>query len=89
MAIKKNITEEKPVEVKKTETKKKVEEKKPKKYKVGSLLNFRTNPDKNSNVIRVLKPGEIIEVESIENGWAKVTINKTTGYVMTQFISAE
>lgn len=96
MAIKRKLEEtktEEPVVEKKTEepvVEKKAKEpvvKKPKNiiYTVNTLLNFRTKP--NDKVLFTLTKGTEIEVESVDNGWAKAKVNGQTGYVMEKFIS--
>ena len=54
-------------------------------YIVNDLLNFRAKPE--GKVLNTLAKGTEIEVESINNGWAKTTVNGQLGYVMEQFIS--
>lgn len=50
--------------------------------KVVADANFRTEPNLDSEVIRVLKAGEEVEVvEVAENGYVKVTVGEEEGYI--------
>lgn len=50
--------------------------------KIIAATNFRDKPTINSNVMRILQKGELVEVLEIsENGYLKVEIDGKTGYV--------
>ncbi|WP_151409930.1 SH3 domain-containing protein [Anaerococcus sp. Marseille-P9784] len=50
--------------------------------KIIAATNFRDNPTINSNVMRILQKGELVEVlEVAENGYLKVEIDGKIGYV--------
>lgn len=50
--------------------------------KIIAATNFRDNPTINSNVMRILQKGELVEVlEVSENGYLKVEIDGKIGYV--------
>ena len=50
--------------------------------KIIAATNFRDKPTINSNVMRILQKGELVEVlEIAENGYLKVEIDGKTGYV--------
>lgn len=51
------------------------------------LLNLRERPNKQSQVICVLKAGENLMVESTDKGWARVyTSSGIHGFVMEKYI---
>ena len=50
-------------------------------YKVVvDSLNVRTGPGANYSILGSLKNGAIVEVQSITNGWAKISFNGKVGY---------
>lgn len=53
---------------------------------VTSSLIMRSAPDQNSAKLGNLQNGELIHVESIQNGWAKITYHSQTGYVKADYI---
>lgn len=60
-------------------------------YKVktftGAPLRLRAKPDTKSKVLALMKNGSTIEVESINNGWAKVKYHGITGYCTSNRIA--
>ena len=87
MAIRKTSQPE--VEVENEE--KVVKETKPKlkKYVTNVVLNFREGPSKDSKVLKVLRAGDVVKVESVEGKWAKCYVDEKPGYVMTEYITAK
>jgi uncharacterized protein YlaI len=59
-------------------------------YKVTSTeLNIRIAPNKNSEVIGQLRNGEQVKVNSVENGWCKITMGDgRVGYVFEKYVTA-
>lgn len=58
-------------------------------YRVtANELNVRTLADKHSEVLGKLSQGNVIEVISIENGWAKINYNGWQGYVSESYIES-
>ena len=57
-------------------------------YKVtAGSLNIRNAPNSSgSSVIGSLKKGEVVSVQSITNGWAKITYGGKTGYVSLKYL---
>lgn len=49
---------------------------------VQAKLNVRETPSKKSKIIKVLEPGEEIDILEVENEWAKIK----EGYCMKQFL---
>ena len=60
--------------------------KKPKKGKVTTLIYFRSAADYGANPHYVLKPGTKLEIVADLGEWLKVVHEKTTGYVMAQYV---
>lgn len=58
-------------------------------YKVisSSRLNVRKTPSTTGTVLGTFKSGQEITVLSINEGWAKVEFNNTTGYVSSKYIA--
>ncbi|HDX9580471.1 TPA: SH3 domain-containing protein, partial [Bacillus pseudomycoides] len=52
----------------------------------ASLLNVRQGPSTGASIVAHLKNGESVSVIGKENGWAKVRVNGTEGYVSLQFL---
>lgn len=48
-----------------------------------SRLNIRKTPKLDSEILRIINKGDILEYTSIKNGWVRL---KGTGYVMEQFV---
>lgn len=56
-----------------------------KKVKVTTArLNVRKLANRESEVLRIVDKGDILEYTSIKNGWVRL---KGTGYVMEQFVT--
>jgi hypothetical protein len=57
-------------------------------YKVTSQssLNVRSYASKNSSKLGMLNSGDIIEVYSIDNGWARIKYNGRTAYVSARYL---
>lgn len=49
-----------------------------------SKLNVRKTPKLDSEILRIVSKGDILEYTSIKNGWVRL---KGTGYVMEQFVA--
>lgn len=47
-------------------------------------LNVRKTPKPDSEILRVVSKGDILEYTSIRHGWVRL---KGTGYVMEQFVA--
>lgn len=60
--------------------------KKPKKGEVLTLLYFRSAPEIADNVLSILKKGSELEITEDLGEWLKVTHEKSTGYVMAQYV---
>ena len=60
--------------------------KKTKKGEVLTLLNFRSAPEIADNVLFILIDGSEVEITEDLGEWLKVTFEKTTGYVMAQYV---
>lgn len=45
-------------------------------------LNVREAPSKESKIIKVLEPGEVVDILEIENEWVKIQ----DGYCMKEFL---
>lgn len=54
----------------------------------GSSLNMRSTASTSAAVVTKLARGTIVTVLSEANGWAKVSANGQTGYVSSQYLSA-
>lgn len=52
-------------------------------------LNFRTEPEKADNIIKVLDAGQAVNIKEELGDWLKVTAGRKSGYVMTQYIAIE
>ncbi len=58
------------------------------KARVGTVLNFRTEPNTTSQSIMQLQPETIIDVKAkIRNGWYRVEYDGKSGYVSGEYIS--
>ena len=52
-----------------------------------SALNFRVSPNVNAEIIKVLSNNEAVYVlETMDNGWSKISSGGKTGYAATEFI---
>lgn len=51
-------------------------------------LNVRASSNKNGELLGKLSKNDIINVTSIENGWAKIKYNGRDGYVSTSYLKA-
>ncbi|RXY99833.1 SH3 domain-containing protein [Fictibacillus sp. S7] len=56
--------------------------------KVSGALNLRKGATTKSSVIKTLNDGEKVTVYSESNGWAKVKVSGSTGYVSTKYLTA-
>ncbi|WHY73810.1 SH3 domain-containing protein [Fictibacillus enclensis] len=56
--------------------------------KVSGALNLRKGATTKSSVIKTLNDGEKVTVYSESNGWAKVKVSGSTGYVITKYLTA-
>lgn len=50
-------------------------------------VNFRSQPDMNSNIICEIQYGTKVEVVSVDGDWVKIRYNGKTGYVVAESIS--
>lgn len=50
-------------------------------YQAIDTINLRSRPNASSKILGSVQKGEIVQVSSIENGWAKVQLNSMTAYV--------
>src|SRR5699024_4645536 len=67
----------------------KYEEAKPSsvKYVVNTTtLNVRKGPSVNYDVVGSLHAGDVVEVESISNGWAKISYNGNIAYCSSDYL---
>ena len=53
----------------------------------SSKLNVRKSASTSSDVVTTVKNGAIVQVLGAENGWAKISVNGNTGYVMTKYLT--
>lgn len=53
---------------------------------VSSVLNVRREPKASSGKVGILPPNGACIVESIEDGWAKITSGKVSGYVNASYL---
>lgn len=53
---------------------------------VETTLNARAEPNSNAQVLFTIPNGTVVVPTSVENGWAKVTVDGQTGYISTKFI---
>ena len=51
-------------------------------------LNVRASANKNSEVLGQLPQGDVVDVISIENGWANINYNGWQGYVSVSYLTA-
>lgn len=51
----------------------------------GSTVNLRDRPSKRGSVTNRIPLGTVVEVEGVENGWAKVRV-MVEGYMMTDYL---
>lgn len=51
------------------------------------VLNFRTEPSTEADLIRHIPKGARVKVIATEGEWSNITYKKNTGYVMTQYLS--
>jgi uncharacterized protein YgiM (DUF1202 family) len=52
-----------------------------------NMLNVRSQPSVHSPILGLLRNGQIITVQSEQNGWAKISYNGQTAYVSKDFVS--
>ena len=50
-------------------------------------LNLRSEANESSEVLKTLKPGSTVIVNDINDGWSKVTIDDSVGYVKDTYLS--
>ncbi len=53
------------------------------------LLNVRSGGSTNDSVVTTLSKGATVEILSAENGWYKININGTEGFVSAQYVATE
>lgn len=51
-------------------------------------VNVRTEPNTNSEIVKVLQPREVVKVISINDGWAEVLLNENKYYVSSKYLKA-
>lgn len=49
-------------------------------------VNFRKGPGKDNSIISKIKVGEIVTLNSYQNGWYSITYGNKNGYMMAEFI---
>ncbi len=49
-------------------------------------LNFRSEPKKGDNVIRILPKGHRVTIIEVADKWMKVKASRKTGYVRTEYV---
>ena len=54
-----------------------------------SVLNVRSGSSTNDPVITTVSRGTTLDIISSENGWYAISINGTTGYVSSQYVSTD
>ena len=54
-----------------------------------SVLNVRSGSSTNAPVITTVSRGTTLDIISSENGWYAISINGTTGYVSSQYVSTD
>lgn len=54
----------------------------------ADALNVRNQPSAQSSVVGLLQNGQIITVQSKQNGWYKISYNGKTAYVKKEFVSS-
>jgi len=58
-------------------------------YRTTDGVNFRTGPSTDADIIRTLRTGTVVEMlEYDPQGWSKVRVDGTTGYIRSDFLSA-
>ena len=53
----------------------------------NSGLNMRSGPSTNHSIIRKLSKGTAVTVTATNNGWSKITVGGTEGYVSNEYLS--
>ena len=48
--------------------------------------NVRAEPGNTAAVLRVLHPGEVVAVDSLQQGWYRVVTDEAVGYVDQQYL---
>ncbi len=54
-------------------------------YVIPERLNVRANPDKNSEIVYVLRKGDRLEVVGKKEGWYKIRYKNITGWIKKEF----
>jgi uncharacterized protein YgiM (DUF1202 family) len=49
-------------------------------------VKLRAEPSNTAAVLRVLEPGEIVTVDSLQDGWYRVVLDQQVGYVDRQYL---
>ena len=58
-------------------------------YRTTAGVNFRTSPSTDAEIIKTLKAGVNVEmVDYNPDGWSKVRVDGTVGYIKSEFLSA-
>ena len=55
----------------------------------GSTVNLRKRPEKTAPVIGRIPVGTVVSIHGASGGWAKVSANGETGYMMQDFLSSD
>lgn len=50
------------------------------------FANLRAEPNNTATILRVLRPGEVVAVDSLQQGWYRVVIDQAVGYVAQQYL---
>lgn len=52
----------------------------------GSTLNVRAGAGTEFEQVAVLNNGDVVDIVGVENGWYKITVSETTGFVSSDFM---
>lgn len=55
--------------------------------KTGSTVNMRSGASTSSSIITRIAAGQIVDVTSVSNDWAKISWNGKSGYMMNQYLT--
>lgn len=58
-------------------------------YIIGGNLNLRKEASKDSNIVKVLPLGMVLEVKEKADNWTRVSDGIDEGWVMTEFLQFE
>lgn len=58
-------------------------------YVTATLLNVRSNPTTDSEVLGQLAMGTVVDILSTENGWCRILYNGIPAYISADYVSAQ